>query len=102
MPRQNQYNFYVYITTNIRHTVFYTGVCNSLSRRIWEHKNKKIQGFTSKYNTDKLVYYEHFDNISYAIEREKKLKKLSHRNKVLLINKFNSDWKDLFDNKHSY
>lgn len=97
MSRQNQHNYFVYITTNKRHTVLYVGVTNSLERRVWEHKHKIENSFTKRYNVDKLVYYEHFDFIEYAIEREKKLKKLSRRNKVLLINRQNPEWKDLFD-----
>ena len=97
MPRQNQHNYYVYITTNKRHTVLYVGVTSSLERRVWEHKHKIAKGFTKRYNVDSLVYYEHFDFIESAIEREKKLKKLSRRNKVLLITRFNPKWKDLLD-----
>ncbi|MEK7125625.1 MAG: GIY-YIG nuclease family protein [Patescibacteria group bacterium] len=96
MPRQNQHNYFTYITTNKRHTVFYVGVTNSLERRVWQHKHRTTNSFTKRYNVDKLVYYEHFDFIESAIEQEKKFKKLSRRNKVLLITKFNPEWKDLF------
>ena len=92
-----EHNYYIYIVTNLFHTVFYTGVTNDLNRRIWEHKNKAIPGFTKKYNIVKFVYYEYFDYIDAAIEREKQIKKYSRKKKVLLINKMNPDWKDLYD-----
>jgi len=90
------YNYYVYILTNKWHTVFYVGVTNSLAGRTWQHKNKIAESFTKKYNIDKLVYYEHFEDITIAITREKQLKKYSRRKKVILINKFNPKWEDLF------
>ena len=97
MSRDNQHNYYVYIRTNEHHTVFYTGATNSLSRRSAEHRCDIQNSFVNKYNINKLVYYEHTDNIESAITREKALKKLNRRNKVLLINKFNPLWKDLKD-----
>jgi putative endonuclease len=69
------YNYYVYIISNFNNEVLYIGVTNDLKRRIYEHKNKKIKGFTSKYNINKLVYYEQHNNINDAIEREKNMKK---------------------------
>ena len=66
--------YYVYILTNKYHTVLYIGVTNSLERRIYEHKNKLIYGFTKKYNVTKLVYYEEFTNVEDAIASEKKIK----------------------------
>ena len=89
-------DYYVYILASKRKGILYVGVTNNLERRIWEHKSKSIPGFTKKYNVDKLVYYEYFDDIEVAIMREKALKKLSRRNKVLLINRFNPEYKDLF------
>lgn len=94
---KRQYNFYVYIMTNKWHSVFYVGVTSSLQGRTWQHKNKIVEGFTKKYNIDKLVYYEYFNNIEAAITREKQLKKYSRRKKVILINKFNKEWFDLGD-----
>lgn len=94
---KRQYNFYVYIMTNKWHSVLYVGVTNNLQGRTWQHKNKVVEGFTKKYNVEKLVYYEYFDNIEAAITREKQLKKYSRRKKVILINKFNKEWVDLGD-----
>jgi len=62
--------YYIYILTNKRHTVLYTGVTGDLTRRIWEHKQKKIRGFTKRYNVDKLIYYEEFRWVQDAIERK--------------------------------
>jgi putative endonuclease len=87
--------YYVYILTNIHHNVLYTGVTNDLERRCCEHKQKKIKGFTQKYNVDKLIYFERFDSIDSAIAREKQIKGFSKRKKLALINKVNNDWKEL-------
>ena len=91
------FNFYVYILTNKWKKVLYIGVTNNLSRRIEEHKNKNKlkKDFTSKYNIDKLVYFEHFSYINDAIKREKRLKKWKRDWKNKLINKVNSEWRDL-------
>ncbi len=83
--------------TNKNNNVLYTGVTNDLKRRVYEHKNKLIGGFTKKYNIIKLVYYEVFNDIKYAIEREKKIKAGSRHKKILLINSFNPNWKDLYE-----
>ena len=91
---KNQY--YVYINTNIRHTVLYTGVTNNLLNRNNQHKEKNSKiSFTAKYNVDKLVYYEFFEDVSYAISREKQIKNLLRRKKIDLINTINPEWKDL-------
>ena len=87
--------YYVYILTNTHHNVLYTGVTNDLERRCYEHKQKKIKGFTQKYNVDKLIYFERFDSIGSAIAREKQIKGFSKEKKLALINKFNNDWKEL-------
>ncbi len=89
------FNFYVYILTNRQNRVLYIGVTNKLKRRINEHKSKLNNGFTAKYNVDKLVYYEHFTYINDAIKREKRLKKWRREWKIELINKMNPEWKDL-------
>ncbi|MCM1323816.1 MAG: GIY-YIG nuclease family protein [Acetobacter sp.] len=86
---------YVYIMTNSRHTVLYVGVTNNLIRRVEEHKQKTLGGFTAKYNVDKLVYYEYADDEIAAIEREKYLKKCYRKTKDKLISEFNPDWQDL-------
>jgi len=88
---------YVYIISNKNNTVLYTGVTNNLIRRIYEHKNKMIQGFTYKYNVNKLVYYEIYNDITYAIEREKKIKGGSRKKKLELIESMNKKWGDLYD-----
>jgi putative endonuclease len=83
--------------TNTTNTVTYTGVTNDLYRRIYEHKNKLVEGFTSKYNINKLVYYEVCDDIENAIMREKQIKSWSREDKVKLINVMNHDWHDLYE-----
>ena len=89
---------YVYILTNQNNTTLYTGVTSNLAKRVWEHKNKIIKGFTYKYNINKLVYYERFESIESAIAREKQIKAGSRKRKDDLINMFNPDWKDLYNN----
>ena len=87
--------YYVYILTNKNNTVLYTGFTNNLLRRMYEHKNKMIEGFTSRYNTDKLVYFEEFESMKSAMKREKKLKAGSRQRKVDLINSINPEWTEL-------
>jgi putative endonuclease len=87
--------YYVYILSNRHNSVLYTGVTNDLERRCFEHKQKKIRGFTQKYNIDKLVYYEIFDHIDLAIAREKQIKGYSRARKNRLIDEFNKKWEDL-------
>ena len=85
----------IYIMTNYQETTLYIGVTSNLQRRVWEHKNKVVEGFTKKYNVDKLIYYELTDSIESAINREKQLKRW-HRNwKINLIKKMNPEFKDL-------
>ena len=88
-------SYYVYIITNNKNTVLYTGVTNNLFRRIGEHKNKLFKGFASKYNCNKLVWYEETNDIHAAIETEKKIKAGSRQKKVDLINGMNPEWVDL-------
>ena len=90
-------NMYVYIITNKKDGTLYIGVTNNLVRRIYEHKNKIFKGFSYKYGLDKLVYYEHFDDIESAILREKELKKWRRLWKIELIEKDNPEWKDLYE-----
>ena len=92
----NSNQYYVYILFNKRNDTLYVGVTNNLVKRIWEHKNKVIEGFTKKYNVDKLVYYEVFGDINLAIAREKQLKAGSRKTKLELIELNNSDWQDLY------
>ncbi len=86
--------YYVYIMTNKSRTL-YTGVTNDLMRRVYEHKNKLVKGFTSKYNIQFLVYYESTSSIYSAIEREKQIKGWLRAKKIELIDSMNPDWKDL-------
>lgn len=89
--------YYIYIVTNFENGTLYTGVTNDLVRRIYEHKNKLVDGFTKDYGLDKLVYYEVIDSVEQAILREKQIKGGSRKKKLDLINKFNKDWNDLYD-----
>jgi putative endonuclease len=82
--------------TNKNKTTLYTGVTNNLVRRVEEHKNYKIKGFTNRYNLEILVYYEVSDDIEAAILREKQLKGGSRKKKISLIESINPDWKDLY------
>jgi len=88
--------YYIYIMTNKRNTVLYTGVTNDLIRRVYEHKSKLVAGFTKKYNINKLVYFEMYENPSEAIAREKQIKAGSRQKKINLINSMNLEWKDLY------
>ena len=90
--------YYVYILTNKSNKVLYIEVTNNLERRIFEHKNKLVEGFTKKYNLNKLVYYEATNDIDGALEREKQLKNWHRDWKINLINSSNPAWKDLSDN----
>ena len=89
-------HYYIYILTNKNNTVLYVGVTNDLIRRVYEHKNKVCEGFTKKYNIDKLIYYEICKNPLSAIEREKQIKSGSRKKKEVLIDSMNSDWRDLY------
>jgi putative endonuclease len=88
--------YYVYIMTNKHNTVLYTGITNDLRRRIYEHKEKLVAGFTEKYNITKLVYYEVFDDVENAISREKQIKAGSRQKKIQLITSINREWRDLY------
>ena len=89
--------YYVYIITNKSKTVLYTGVTNNIERRMYEHKNKQIEGFTKRYNVNQLVYYESYSDVNYAISREKQIKNLLRRKKEELINSMNPNWDDLME-----
>lgn len=83
--------------TNEFNSVLYTGVTNNLKKRVFEHKEKNKTGFTSKYNVNKQVYYQHFTNINDAIAREKQIKGGSRKKKIQLIEELNKKWEDLFE-----
>ena len=89
--------FYVYILATKRDGVLYIGFTSNLSKRIWEHKNSVVEGFTKKYGIKNLVYYEIYDDAEVAILREKKLKKWRRQWKVELIEAKNPQWLDLYD-----
>jgi len=88
-------HYYVYIMTNNSNSVLYTGVTNNLERRVYEHQNKLIEGFTNKYNVEKLVYYEITEDVTAAIAREKQIKGWLRKKKISLIESMNPLWKDL-------
>ena len=88
-------NYYVYIMTNCKNTVLYIGVTNNLERRVYEHKNKLIEGFSKRYNLNKLVYFECSQDIVIAIAREKQLKGWLRSKKISLIESVNPNWNDL-------
>ena len=88
---------YVYLLTSNKNSVIYTGVTNDLQKRVYEHRQDLVKGFTAKYNVHKLVYYEVFENITDAIIREKQIKGGSRKKKVDLIKNFNPEFKDLYE-----
>jgi putative endonuclease len=89
--------YYVYLLTTWNNKVLYTGVTNNLERRMYEHKNKLINGFTKKYKVHKLVYFEETEDILSAIEREKQIKGWLRVKKNNLVESVNPDWRDLSD-----
>lgn len=89
--------YYVYILTNYFATVLYVGMTNDLHRRVFEHKNKLVDGFTKKYNLDRLVYFEETSDVREAIQREKQLKGWLRRRKAELVETTNPWWHDLSD-----
>jgi putative endonuclease len=91
-------NYYVYVLASKRNGTLYIGVTNDIMRRIYEHKNNHVAGFTSRYGVHTLVHYEQFNDVRYAIQREKQLKKLNRKWKLELIEKSNPDWLDLSNN----
>jgi len=88
--------FSVYILTSRRNGTLYVGVTSDLIKRIWEHKNKMIEGFTKKYHVDRLVYYEMHTDVEGAITREKQIKKWRRAWILQLIEKENPGWRDLY------
>jgi len=89
--------YYIYIMTNPTNTTLYTGVTSDLIKRVYEHREKSVDGFTKRYNLSKLVYYEVFDDVEQAILREKQIKGGSREKKLQLINERNKAWKDLYE-----
>ena len=99
----NLYNYFmfdktycVYILCSQRNGTLYVGITNNLAKRVWEHKNKKVDGFTKKYEVSHLVYYEVHENPESAITREKQIKKWNRLWKLRIIEENNPEWKDLY------
>ena len=90
-------NYYIYIITNKKEGVLYSGITSDLIKRIYQHKNKVVDGFSKKYNLHKLVYFEVYDDPENAIKREKRLKKYRRSDKIKLIREQNKNWDDLYD-----
>ncbi|MEE3998753.1 GIY-YIG nuclease family protein [Tenacibaculum sp. FZY0031] len=95
---KTNHQYYIYIVTNKKEGVLYIGVTNNLERRIFEHKNKLVKGFSSKYNLDKLIYFEEYQFIEEAIKREKNMKKWKRAWKINLVIKEKPNWEDLAKN----
>jgi Predicted endonuclease containing a URI domain len=93
-------SYFVYILTNRNNKVMYVGITNNLERRVIEHKQKLVMGFTKKYHVDKLVYYEETTDVNAAISREKQLKGWLRAKKNLLVSSMNPDWHDLSEDWH--
>lgn len=89
--------FYVYILTNPTRSVLYTGVTNDLRKRVFQHREKLVPGFTSRYNLSKLVFFEATPDVTSAITREKQIKGGSRARKISLIDAMNPEWNDLYD-----
>ncbi len=89
--------YYVYVLTNKYKNVFYVGITSDIQGRMWEHKTKTYCGFSAKYNLNRLVYYEIFEDVDEAIRREKRLKKWPRDWKKKIVSEFNSTWKDLYN-----
>ena len=87
--------YYIYLITNWNNKVLYTGVTNNLEKRVYQHNNKLIKGFTEKYNVNKLVYFEQTTDINSAIVREKEIKKWRREKKNKLVESKNKSWDDL-------
>lgn len=90
--------YYVYMMTNKHHNVLYIGVTNNLIRRVYEHKEGLIEGFTKKYNCHELVWYQQTDDVTAAITQEKRMKKWKREYKENVIREMNPEWKDLYYN----
>jgi putative endonuclease len=89
--------YFVYILASKKYGTLYIGVTSNLSRRVYEHKNNFVSGFTQKYKVHSLVYYEEHNDVHMALEREKQLKKWYRQWKINLIEDVNPEWKDLYD-----
>jgi putative endonuclease len=97
MGMKGYYPYHTYMMANKHNTVLYTGITGIGLRRIKQHKNKEVEGFTKRYNVVKLVFWQGFDDINVAIAREKQIKRWSRKKKDHLINLHNPDWEDLYN-----
>lgn len=88
-------NYFVYILSSKKNGTLYIGVTSNLEKRVWEHKNKIVEGFTKKYDVNKLVYYEQTNNVESALTREKQMKEWKREWKIKLIQENNPEWEDL-------
>lgn len=95
MGKQTEWTYYVYLLTNWNNSVLYTGMTNDLRIRIYQHKHKLIEGFCSKYNVNKLVYFQKTNDVRKAIAREKQIKRWRREKKNLLVEQMNPAWLDL-------
>ncbi len=98
VPKEQRY--FVYLLTNWNNKVMYVGVTNNIERRIYEHKNKTVQGFTEKYNVSKPVYFEETNDVTSAISREKEIKKWRREKRNTLVHGMNPEWEDLSKEWH--
>lgn len=89
--------YYVYMLTNKNNKVLYTGITNNLERRIYQHKNKLVKGFTERYNVNKLVYFDYTQDVNAAITKEKQIKGWTRKKKNELIESMNPNWEDLYE-----
>lgn len=92
-----EYRFYIYILQSASRRALYIGMTNNLHKRVWQHKNHRLEGFTDDYNATRLVYWESFDDVRRAIDREKQLKRWRREKKICLIEQLNPGWEDLAD-----
>ena len=93
----NHHTYYVYIMASKRNGTLYIGVTNDLIRRVYEHKNNLVEGFTNKFRVHKFVYWEQSENVDSALQREKQLKKWNRQWKLALIEEHNASWQDLYE-----
>jgi putative endonuclease len=98
----NGKTYFVYLLTNWNNRVLYVGVTNDLARRVFEHKNKVFDGFTKKYNLNKLVYFEESNEVQSALAREKEIKKWRREKKDALVVSVNPEWKDLSEEGNDF
>ena len=89
-------SYYVYILTSLHNKVLYTGVTNNLKRRVYEHRNKLVEGFTKRYNVDKLLYFEVYKDVRLALNREKEIKGWRRAKKIALIEEKNPNYEDIY------